>query len=121
MKATVQDRVGLFAELLVQHGVVTYDDLEQALRMQRVGRQPLHAVLISMGICGGNQIDEFRMRFPQHIRAQGFDEKALAQYLVYRKLANERQLEEARRVQGLGRLVLGELLVTLQKATPEAI
>lgn len=121
MKLTMQDRVGLMGELLVQHGIVSYDDLEQALRMQRIGRQPLHAVLVSMGICSHNQIEEFRFRYPQYVRPEGFDEKALAQYLVYHKMANERQLEEARRIQGLGRMLLGELLITMKKASPQAI
>lgn len=117
VKASVQDRVGLLGELLVQHGIVSYDDLEQALRMQRIGRQPLHAVLISMGICSQDQIQAFKQKYPQHVTPDGFDEAALTSYLTYHSLANERQLEEARRIQHRGRLVLGELLVNLKKCT----
>jgi hypothetical protein len=121
VRSTVEDRVGLLGELLVQQGTVTYEDLDQALRIQRMGRQPLPAVLVSMGVCSREQILEFRNRYPQYANGDDIDEKALAQYLVYHSLANERQLDEARRVQARGRMVLGELLVDLQKCTEQDI
>lgn len=119
--ATLQDRVGLLGELLVQHGVVTYDDLEQALRMQRIGRQPLHAVLVSMGVCSADQIDTFKFKHPQYVTVDGLDERALASYLSYHNMVSEKQLEEARRIQSRGRLMLGELLVQMQKCRQEDI
>lgn len=119
--STLQDRVGLLGELLVQFGLVTYDDLEQALRMQRIGRQPLHAVLISMGICSHEQIDSFKFRHPQYMTTDGIDERALIQYLLYHQLVDPKQLEEARRIQSRGRLMLGELLVQMQKCTQQDI
>jgi hypothetical protein len=119
--ATLQDRVGLLGELLVQHGVVTYDDLEQALRMQRIGRQPLHAVLVSMGVCSEEQIEQFKFRHPQYVTVDGLDERALASYLSYHQMVSEKQLEEARRIQSRGRLMLGELLVQMQKCRQEDI
>lgn len=119
--ASLQDRVGLLGELLVQHGVVTYDDLEQALRMQRIGRQPLHAVMVSMGVCSADQIEQFKFGHPQYVTVDGLDERALASYLSYHQMVSEKQLEEARRIQSRGRLMLGELLVQMHKCTQQDI
>jgi hypothetical protein len=119
--STLQDRVGLLGELLVQFGIVTYDDLEQALRMQRIGRQPLPAVLVSMGIISNDQIERFKYQHPQYVLADGVDERALAQFLVYHQIVDAKQLEEARRIQSRGRLMLGELLIQMQKCTQEDI
>jgi len=118
---SLEHRVGLLGELLVQYSVVTYEDLQQALRIQRIGRQPLHAVLISMGTCTQHQMNEFMTHHPHYVTQDGFDEKVLAQYLIYHRLANSKQLDEARRLQDKGRLVLGELLVELKKCTQRDI
>lgn len=111
-----QDSVAFLGDLLMKTGRVTADGLAEALRMQHIGRQPLHQVLISMGACTKSHVDAFRSAKGPHI-----DEKQFGDYLLRMDVVNVRQLEEAVRIQQRGRQMLGEILIGLKLCTKEDI
>lgn len=106
--------VGLLGDLLVENGVVNEHELHEALRLQKVSRQPLHQILLSMNACTPAQLTEFAKRHPEAVRGEELNEKILADYMLQHHIIHPRQLEEAYRVQNRGRQLLGELLVNLQ-------
>lgn len=112
MKYADQEGVVLIGKLLVSQGIISDGDLEEMLWKQRVARQPLGRILVSMGACAQREIDQY-----ESVHGGGFqqsiDEAAMGSYLVKTDTITKTQLEEALRVQQRGRQVLGEMLVTL--------
>jgi uncharacterized OsmC-like protein len=118
---SVVDSIGLIGDLLVQHGRITPDQLTEALRMQHVGRQPLHAVLISMGACSKAAIAQFKQDHGIPQSSDNYNEDVLGSYLVQSQIISDKQLHEARRIQNKGRQVLGELLVSSKACTQDDV
>jgi hypothetical protein len=106
--------VALIGQLLVSRGVITRDAFEEALRHQRVGRQSLEKILISMGICTQIDIDDFVQKNDWHAFQTEIDDVRLGKWLVKTGVIKQQQLDEALRVQTRGRQVLGELLVSMR-------
>lgn len=104
--------VVLIGKLLVSQNVITDGDLEEVLWKQRVARQPLGRILVSMGACSQREIDQY-----ESVHGGGFqqsiDEATMGNYLVKTDTITKTQLEEALRIQQRGRQVIGEMLVTL--------
>ena len=104
--------VALIGKLLVGQGIIAEEDLEDALRNQRIARQPLAKILVSMGACSQRDIDSFA-----RVSGVGFqseiDDVALGNYLTKTDTITKTHLEEALRIQQRGRQVLGELLVSM--------
>ena len=67
LKSADHDGVVLIGKLLVSQGVISDSDLEEALWKQRVARQPLGRILVSMGACSQREIDQY-----ESIHAGGF-------------------------------------------------
>jgi hypothetical protein len=116
MKYADHEGVVLIGKLLVSQGIISDGDLEEILWKQRVARQPLGRILVSMGACSQREIDQY-----ESVHGGGFqqsvDEAAMGNYLVKTDTITKTQLEEAFRVQNRGRQVLGEMLVTLGMCT----
>jgi hypothetical protein len=112
--------VVLIGKLLVSQNVITDGDLEEVLWKQRVARQPLGRILVSMGACSQREIDQY-----ESVHGGGFqqsvDEAQMGNYLVKTDTITKIQLEEALRIQQRGRQVLGEMLVTLGMCTDNDI
>lgn len=112
MKYADHEGVVLIGKLLVSQNIISEGDLEEILWKQRVARQPLGRILVSMGACSQREIDQY-----EAVHANGFqqsvDEAAMGNYLVKTDTITKTQLEEALRIQQRGRQVLGEMLVTL--------
>lgn len=107
--------VVLIGKLLVSQNVITESDLEDVLWKQRVARQPLGRILVSMGACSQREIDQYESLHGGGF-AQSIDEAAMGSYLVKTDTITKVQLEEALRLQHRGRQVLGEMLVTMGMA-----
>jgi hypothetical protein len=111
MKYADTEGIVLIGKLLVSQNIIRDEDLEEILWKQRVARQPLGRILVSMGACSQREIDQYESvngGFQQSI-----DEAAMGNYLVKTDTITHTQLEEALRIQQRGRQVLGEMLVTL--------
>lgn len=104
--------VALIGRLLVGQGIISDEDLEDALRNQRIARQPLAKILVSMGACSQRDIDSFAK-----VSGVGFqseiDDVSLGNFLLKTDTITKTHLEEALRIQQRGRQVLGELLVSM--------
>jgi hypothetical protein len=116
--AKAADRLG---GLLVQQRRISQEALQEALRAQSLGRQPLHAVLVHTGACGKAVFPSFQKEMGLKDDADMYDEEQFAGYLLKRGIINQKQLEEAQNLQNAGRQVLGELLVQLKRCLPEDI
>lgn len=116
--SSTADRIG---ELLVQHGRITTETLEEALHLQKLGRQPLHAVLLYLGACGKVTFTSFKRDIGLKDEAENYDDEEFANYLLRRGIINPKQLEDAQNIQNTGRQKLGELLVQLRKCSSEDV
>ncbi len=117
----VGGEVALIGKLLVSQGIVSDDDLEEVLRKQRVARQPLGRILISMGACTQRDIEDYENVHGGRGFQQEIDELALGNFLLKIDTITKIQLEEALRIQMRGRQVLGEMLVSLGMCTAQDI
>lgn len=112
LKYADHEGIVLIGKLLVSQNVISDTDLEDVLWKQRVARQPLGRILVSMGACSQREIDQY-----ESVHGGGFqqsiDEAAMGNYLVKTDTITRTQLEEALRLQQRGRQVIGEMLVTL--------
>ncbi len=110
IKSPLGSEVALIGKLLVGQGVISAEDLDEALRHQHIARQSIGRILVSMGACSNRDIDGFG-------RVSGFqpeiDDISLGNYLLKTDTITKIHLEEALRIQQRGRQVLGELLVSM--------
>jgi uncharacterized OsmC-like protein len=104
--------VALIGKLLVRQGIISEMDLDDALRNQRIARQPLARILISMGACTQRDIDSFARVSGVSFQSE-IDDVSLGNYLLKTETISKIHLEEALRIQQRGRQVLGELLVSM--------
>lgn len=117
LKEVQGNEVALIGSLLVNQGIISQDDLEEVLRNQRVARQPLSRILVSMGACQQRDIDGYANAFGGQSFQQEVDEANLSNYLMKTETITKIQLNEALRVQQRGRQVLGEMLVAMGLCT----
>jgi len=103
--------LALIGKLLIDEGLVSADDVEEALRNQRIARQPLAKILVMMGACAQKDIDGYS-RSANLQYASEIDDVKLSEYLLKTETITKIHLEEALRIQRRGRQVLGELLVS---------
>lgn len=113
LKMADHDGVVMIGKLLVSQGIVSDSDLEEALWKQRVARQPLGRILVSMGACSQRELDHYESTNGGSAFQASIDETAMGRFLVKTDTITKTQLEEATRVQQRGRQVLGEMLVAL--------
>ncbi len=104
--------VALIGKLLVSQGIIAEEELEDALRNQRIARQPLAKILVSMGACSQRDIDGFARASGLTFQSE-IDDVALGNYLLKTDTITKIHMEEALRIQQRGRQVLGELLVSM--------
>ncbi|MBX9686714.1 MAG: hypothetical protein K2X27_08430, partial [Candidatus Obscuribacterales bacterium] len=104
--------VALIGKLLVNQGILSEEDLEDALRNQRIARQPLAKILVSMGACAQRDIDSFAKVSGISFQSE-IDDVSLGNYLLKTDSITKIHLEEALRIQQRGRQVLGEMLVSM--------
>lgn len=122
MRSAEYGPIGLLGELLIEGKIVRQDDVFEALRMQKIARQRLDGILISMGICTPDHIKDFRWRCPGALLDNGdVNEEKLGDWVVMSNLCTQRGLEEAYRLQKRGRQLLGELLVNLKHCNEDDI
>jgi hypothetical protein len=103
--------IALIGNLLVKQGYISADDLEDALRNQRIARQSLGRILVSMGACTQLDIDSYTRAYAGF--QSEIDDIGLGNHLVKTDAISKTQLEEALRIQMRGRQVLGEILVSM--------
>ncbi|MBI4532768.1 MAG: hypothetical protein HY711_02380 [Candidatus Melainabacteria bacterium] len=106
--------VALIGQLLVSQGVLSAQTLDEALRNQKIGRQSLERILLSMGACSSADIAEFIQQNNWHHFQDEIDDWALGDWLVKHSLISHERLNEALRIQMRGRQVLGEMLISLK-------
>lgn len=114
------ESIALIGNLLVQQNVISQKDLKEALWKQQVSRQPLREILVQMGACNEQQLDECSLAQGTDFQ-QAVDEGALAQRLLKMRIITRSQLDDALRIQQRGRQVLGELLVNYNLCKAEDI
>lgn len=112
VKDITGSEVALIGKLLVRQGIITEMDLDDALRNQRIARQPLSRILVSMGACTQRDIDGFARVSGVSFQSE-IDDVSLGNYLLKTDTISKIHLEEALRIQQRGRQVLGELLVSM--------
>ncbi len=112
VKQPAGGEVALIGKLLVSQGVISEEDLEDALRNQRIARQPLSKILVSMGACSQRDIDGFARVSGVSFQSE-IDDVSLGNYLLKTETITKTHMEEALRIQQRGRQVLGELLVSM--------
>lgn len=112
--------VALVGSLLVGQGIISEQDLADALRSQKVARQPLSKILVSMGACSQSDINGFTRVYGHDFQAE-IDDVNLGNYLLKTEAITKTNLEEALRVQQRGRQVLGEMLISMGLCTAENI
>src|SRR6185437_658958 len=112
LKLADHEGVVLIGKLLVTQGIISESDLEEVLWKQRVARQQLGRILVSMGACSQGEIDQYESLNTSSFQ-QAVDEAALGSFLVKTDTITKTQLEEALRIQQRGRQFLGEMLVAL--------
>lgn len=110
MKQADSDGIVLIGKLLVNQKVISADELEEILWKQKVSRQPLGKILVSLGACSQKDVDEYVQAHDAPFQQQ-IDEAAMATHLLKTEKINRVQLDEAMRIQQRGRQVLGEMLV----------
>lgn len=106
------NEVALIGKLLINQGVILEGDLEEALRNQRVARQSLGKILVSMGACSQRDIESYEKTTGRSFQSE-IDDINLGNYLIKTETITRRALEEALRIQQRGRQVMGELLVSM--------
>lgn len=104
--------VALIGKLLVSQGIIAEEELEDALRNQRIARQPLSKILVSMGACSQRDIDSFARVSGVAFQSE-IDDVSLGNFLLKTDTITKIHLDEALRIQQRGRQVLGELLVSM--------
>ena len=112
VKQSSGEEVALIGKLLVSQGIISEEELEDALRNQRIARQSLARILISMGACTQSEIDGFAHASGVTFQSE-IDDVSLGNYLLRTETITKIHLEEALRIQQRGRQVLGELLVSM--------
>lgn len=112
VKDLTGSEVALIGKLLVRQGIISENDLDDALRNQRIARQPLARILVSMGACTQRDIDGFARVSGVSFQSE-IDDVSLGNYLLKTDTISKIHLEEALRIQQRGRQVLGELLVSM--------
>lgn len=112
VKQAVGGEVALIGKLLVGQGIISEEDLEDALRNQTIARQPLSKILVSMGACSQFDIDSFARMSGVSFQSE-IDDVSLGNYLLKTATITKAHMEEALRIQQRGRQVLGELLVSM--------
>lgn len=112
VKQPAGGEVALIGKLLVSQGVISEEDLEDALRNQRIARQPLAKILVSMGACSQRDIEGFARVSGVSFQSE-IDDVSLGNYLLKTETITKTHMEEALRIQQRGRQVLGELLVSM--------
>jgi hypothetical protein len=118
MRTTDYGSMGMLGDVLTENGIVRREDVFEALRMQKIARQRLDGILISMGLCTADHIQEFRWRCQGGVSETGdINEEKLAEWVLMSNFCSPRELEEALRLQKRGRQLLGELLVALKRCT----
>jgi hypothetical protein len=110
MKEADSEGVVLIGKLLVAMKIIAEEELEEILWKQRISRQPLEKIFVSLGACSSSDIDEYIKSHGAPFQ-QALDEAAMANYLVKNDKISKAQLDEAMRIQQRGRQVLGEMLV----------
>lgn len=113
--------VAVIGQLLVTRGIISYEALENAVRNQKVGRQSLEKILLSMGACSERDIEDFRKANSWHSFQDEIDDMRLGHWLEKVGTISRQQMEEALRIQQRGRQVLGELLVSMRMCTARDI
>lgn len=105
--------VGLVGELMVRRNILTPEALNQALQRQQISGQPLQTVLVKLGFCTEDDITQYKTENGWHGFQGELDDNNLASWLLTRRKVNEQQLQHAVAVKGMGRQVLGEILVAM--------
>ncbi len=105
--------VALVGQLLLARGIISAECLEDVVRHQKIGRQSLEKILVSMGACTERDIEDFVAAHKWQGFQDEIDDIKLGQYLEKIGKINRQQLDEALRLQMRGRQVLGEMLVSL--------
>ncbi len=103
--------VGLIGELLVRRGLVTSDQVVDALQRQRISGQPLASVFLSLGYCTEQHMLAYKEANGWHTFQGEIEDNNLASWLLTKQIVTEEQVQHAVAVQGRGRMMLGQIMV----------
>lgn len=113
--------VGLIGDLLVRRGVLTPEQLKEALHRQRISAQPLSEVFLALGYCVAEDIRQYKVENGWHAFQDELEDNNLSSWLLARGRITEAQLKEALTVKGHGRGVLGEIIMAMGLCTNREI
>ncbi len=105
--------VGLIGDLLVRRGVLTQEQLQEALHRQRISSQPLSEVLLTLGYCLPEDIQQYKSENGWHAFQDELEDNNLSSWLLTRGKITEEHLQHAVSVKGQGRQVLGEIVMAM--------
>lgn len=105
--------IGLIGDLLVRRGILTQEQLTQALGRQRISGQPLASILLTLGYCAGEDIEQYKSENGWHAFQGDLEDNNLASWLLTRGKVTEAQLQEAVAIKGKGRQVVGEIVIAM--------
>jgi hypothetical protein len=105
--------VGLIGDLLVRRGVISQDQLNEALQRQKISGQPLANVLMALNYCTEQDLNEYKAENGWHAFQGELEDMNLASWMLMRGKVTEEQMQHAVAVKGKGRQVVGEIVVAM--------
>lgn len=105
--------VGLIGDLLVRRGIISQEQLYEALQRQRISGQPLAKVLLTLGVCSPDDIEQYKAENGWHAFQGDLEDNNLASWLLTRGKVTEQQLRQAVSIKGKGRQVIGEIVIAM--------
>ncbi|HEB84932.1 MAG TPA: hypothetical protein ENI92_08040 [Bacteroidetes bacterium] len=104
-----------FGELVVEMELVTEEQLEEALTLQKMGRARLGQIMVHERLLTESQVEEV-LTFQKSEKGAG---RKFGECAVEMGLINEAQLADAVRYQTTSKGVLGDILIDLGYLTEE--
>jgi hypothetical protein len=106
---------------LLKTDTITKTHLEEALRIQQRGRQVLGELLVSMGLCSAQDIENV-IQFQREVReTHRSGVEKLGSILIHAGKVPPPKVEEAVKLQSIGRQPFGAILVALGACTADDI
>lgn len=105
--------VGLIGELLVRRGLLQPEHLVVALEHQKLSGKSLAHVLVSLGYCRTNDIEDYKNNNGWHSFQGEIEDNNLVSWLLMRSRISEDQVKHAVSIQGHGRMTLGHIVTGL--------
>jgi len=121
IRENYQSGVEKLGSLLLKHGKVDPAQLEQALKLQSTGRQPIGSVLVALGACSSEDVSlasTIQRRWREEVNQ---DDDRLGILLLRQGIICQDDLNQAMPYHLCDGRPLGRVLIDLGRCTPEEI